>query len=339
MAQAVIPVEAPTCFADKMLALNAATKSVNNQHGVGSMLLMGSREIVTMPSIPTGLMDLDYRVIGIGGLPRGRFTEIFGPESCGKTTLALSVVAQAQKLGGTAAYIDAEHALDPLYARALGVDVDNMYMSQPDYGEQALSIAEEIIETNACDVLVVDSVAALVPKAELDGEMEDQQMGLQARLMSKAMRKLVGITRQAGTVVIFINQIREKIGNSYGNPETTTGGKALRFYASLRIRMSQTGNPSTDGTSKNTHFKAVKNKCGTPFRETDVPVVFGKGFDGFASTIDLAIELKVIDQAGAWYSFMGERLGNGKEKASAFVQNTPPIYAAIQQGLREKLAA
>lgn len=320
-----------------MAVLNTVVKGVNKEHGAGSMRRMGSNEVVTMPSIPTGLMDLDYRVIGIGGVPRGRFTEIFGPASCGKTSLALSIVANAQKAGGTAAYIDAEHALDPTYARSLGVNMDEVFLSQPDYGEQGLDIADRIIRSNACDVLIIDSVAALVPKAELDGEMEDQQMGLHARMMSKACRKLTGITRNAGTAVLWINQTREKIGVMYGNPETTTGGNALRFYASIRIRMSQTGKMSSDGKRKNTHFNVVKNKVGVPFRETDADVVFGEGFDTGGQTVDLAVELGVIEKSGAWFSFDGERIGQGKDAAAATVLGDELMLAKVQTKLAAKL--
>jgi recombination protein RecA len=336
-----LPTEAPTTFKEKLKALEAVQKIVDKEYGEGSLRRMGSKDIIPIAVIPTGIADLDHRVIGAGGIPRGRITEIFGPESCGKTTAALTVIAQAQRLGGTAGYIDAEHALDPVYARQLGVDMDNVYLSQPDYGEQGLSIAEAIIATNACDVLVIDSVAALVPKVELDGDMEDQNIGLHARLMSKAMRKLAGVTRKSGTALIFINQTREKVGVMYGNPETTTGGKALRFYASLRLRMSIVGEQIKEAgipVASTTKFKAVKNKLASPFRETQVAIHYGKGYDTLGSLVELVNNRDdIVEKKGSWIWMNGTKLANGTAAFADLLRADDKLRNVVESRVKEVL--
>lgn len=333
-----IPVEAPKTFKDKMKALEAAADECEKEFGAGTIRRYGDKNVKPIEVIPTGIISLDYGALQVGGLPRGRVTEIFGPEMSGKTTVALQVIAEAQKAGGTAAFIDAEHALDVKLAKSIGVKMDDILLSQPDYGEQALSVAEKLLETNAIDIIVVDSVAALVPKAELDGEMEDQNIGLHARLMSKALRKLTGKVRKANTVFIFINQIREKIGVMYGNPEVTTGGRALRFYSSVRIECRKIGKPIEEGgiaVGGRAKFKIVKNKCAAPFRETEVTNIFGHGFDPASSLVEMATALSVIEKSGAWYSFKGERIGQGAENAAATLREEcdlyDPIYAATKE--------
>src|ERR1700681_25065 len=299
---------------------------MEKQFGKGSVLQLGSRSVHQVSVIPTGSISLDA-ALGVGGFPRGRVMEVFGPESSGKTTLALQVIAQAQAAGGTAAFIDAEHALDPTYARALGVDVDNLLVSQPDYGEQALEITNSLISSNVIDVVVVDSVAALVPKAELEGEMGDSFMGLDARLMSQAMRKLTAAVSRANACLIFINQVREKIGVVFGNPETTTGGRALKFYSSVRIEVRRIG-AIKDGdqvTGNRTKIKVVKNKVAAPFREVEVDILYGQGISREGDLLDLAATHEVVEKSGSWFSYAGERLGHGRENATHLLKETPKI--------------
>jgi recombination protein RecA len=299
---------------------------------------LGSREALDVPTIPTGSISIDA-ALGVGGLPRGRVTEIFGPESSGKTTLALHVIAEAQRRGGMAAFVDAEHALDAVYAKALGVNTDELLVSQPDSGEQALEIAEVLIRSGAVDVLVIDSVAALVPKAELDGEMGEAQMGLQARLMSQAMRKLTAITSKSKTCLIFINQIREKIGVMFGNPETTTGGRALKFYASVRIDIRRIASikEGEEVVGNRTRVKVVKNKVAAPFREAEFDILYGKGISKEGDLLDLAVAKNIIEKSGAWYSYNNERIGQGRENARRFLIENPKIAAALEEKLRKDL--
>ena len=300
---------------------------------------LGAKEaIVPVSSIPTGSISIDY-ALGVGGLPRGRICEIFGPESSGKTTIALQVVAEAQKMGGTAAFIDVEHALDPIYAKALGVDVDNLLVSQPDFAEQALEITAALISSGSIDVLVVDSVAALVPKAELDGEMGDSHMGVQARLMSQAMRKLTGTVSKSNTCLIFINQIREKIGVMFGNPETTTGGRALKFYSSVRLDIRRIA-AIKDGetvTGNRTKVKVVKNKVAPPFREAEFDIIYGEGISREGDLLDLGAAQNVVEKSGSWFSYKGERIGQGRENARQFLKDNPDIRAKIDVELRKAL--
>ena len=287
-------------------------------------------------AIPTGALSLDI-ALGIGGVPRGRIIEIYGPESSGKTTLALHVVAEAQKQGGEAAFIDAEHALDPVYAKKLGVDIDNLIVSQPDTGEQALEITESLVRSGALDVIVVDSVAALVPKAEIDGDMGDSHMGLQARLMSQALRKLAGALNKSKTVLIFINQLREKIGVMFGNPETTTGGRALKFYASVRMDIRKIENIKQDGEVKGNRVrvKIVKNKVAPPFREAEFDIVYGKGISKEGNVLDLAVNLDIIEKSGSWFSYNGERIGQGRENVKKYLADNPKILAEVEQKVRD----
>src|SRR5712692_2106055 len=324
---------------ERARALDLALGQIEKQFGKGSILRLGSKDaIVPVAVIPTGSISLDW-ALGVGGFPRGRMVEIFGPESSGKTTLALECIAQAQKVGGMAAFIDAEHALDPIYAGKLGVDVDNLLISQPDYGEQALEIAEALVRSSAIDVLVVDSVAALVPKAELDGEMGDSHMGLQARLMSQALRKITGIVSKSQTCLIFINQIREKIGVMFGNPETTTGGRALKFYASIRADIRRT-NAIKDGEEvigNRTKVKVVKNKLAAPFRAAEFDILYGEGISREGDLIDLGAEHGIIEKSGAWYSYKGERIGQGRENARQFIKENADIRADLDIELRRVL--
>jgi recombination protein RecA len=311
---------------------------MEKQFGKGSVLQLGSRSVQQVSVIPTGSISLDA-ALGVGGFPRGRVMEVFGPESSGKTTLALQVIAQAQAAGGTAAFIDAEHALDPTYARALGVDVDNLLVSQPDYGEQALEITNSLIASNVIDVVVVDSVAALVPKAELEGEMGDSFMGLHARLMSQAMRKLTAAVSRANACLIFINQVREKIGVVFGNPETTTGGRALKFYSSVRIEVRRIG-AIKDGdqvTGNRTKIKVVKNKVAAPFREVEVDILYGQGISREGDLLDLAATHEVIEKSGSWFSYAGERLGQGRDNARLFLKEHTDIRDRIDTAVRQKL--
>jgi recombination protein RecA len=311
---------------------------MEKQFGKGAVLQLGSRSVQQVSVIPTGSISLDA-ALGVGGFPRGRVMEVFGPESSGKTTLALHVIAQAQAAGGTAAFIDAEHALDPTYARALGVDVDNLLVSQPDYGEQALEITNSLIASNVIDVLVVDSVAALVPKAELEGEMGDSFMGLHARLMSQAMRKLTAAVSRANACLIFINQVREKIGVVFGNPETTTGGRALKFYSSVRIEVRRIG-AIKDGdqvTGNRTKIKVVKNKVAAPFREVEVDILYGQGISREGDLLDLGATHEVVEKSGSWFSYAGERLGQGRDNARMFLKEHSDIRDKLDTALRQKL--
>jgi recombination protein RecA len=322
----------------KLIALDAALAGIDKAFGKGSIFRLGSREIVAIPSISTGSISVDL-ALGIGGVPRGRVVEIFGPESSGKTTLTLQIIAEAQRKGGLAAFVDAEHALDPTYAKKLGVDVDNLLLSQPDTGEQALEIVDALVKSGAIDVLVVDSVAALVPKAELDGEMGDSHMGLQARLMSQALRKLTGSVSKSNCTVIFINQLREKIGQMFGNPETTTGGKALKFYSSVRIDIRRIG-AIKDGdkiVGNRTKVKIVKNKVAAPFREAEVDMLYGEGISREGDVLDLAVVHNLVDKSGAWYSYQGERIGQGRDNVRGFLKNNPAILAELDALLRDKL--
>jgi recombination protein RecA len=324
---------------DRAKLLEAAIAQIEKSYGKGSIMRLGSRDVLVPVSvIPSGCLSIDA-ALGVGGFPRGRVIEIYGPESGGKTTMTLHVIAEAQKLGGQAAFIDAEHALDPTYARKLGVDVDNLLVSQPDNGEQALEIAETLIRSGGVDVVVVDSVAALVPKAELEGEMGDPQMGLQARLMSQALRKLTAIVSKSRTCLIFINQIREKIGVMFGNPETTTGGRALKFYASMRvdIRRIQAIKEGDKVVGSRTRAKVVKNKVAAPFREAEFDIVYGEGISREGDLIDLGVEKGVLEKSGTWISFGGERMGQGRENARTFLKENTDIRDKLENTLRKKL--
>jgi len=323
---------------ERSRALGATLSQIEKQFGKGSVIRLGAQPAATVPAISTGSISVDY-ALGIGGFPRGRISEIFGPESSGKTTVALQVVAEAQKIGGMGAYIDVEHALDPVYARKLGVDVDNLLVSQPDYGEQALEITNALITSGSIDVLVVDSVAALVPKAELDGEMGDSFMGVHARLMSQAMRKLTGIVSKSNTCLIFINQIREKIGVMFGNPETTTGGRALKFYASVRadIRRIAAIKDGETVTGNRTKIKVVKNKLAPPFREAEFDIIYGEGISKEGDLVDLGVAQNLIEKSGAWYSYKGERIGQGRENAKQFLRENDDIRKKIDSDLRKLL--
>ena len=321
---------------DKEKALTAALSQIERAFGKGSIMRLGQREnAVEIPAISTGSLGLDI-ALGIGGLPRGRIIEVYGPESSGKTTLAQHVVAQAQKMGGQCAYIDAEHALDPGYAAKLGVDLDNLWISQPDTGEQALEIADTLVRSGAIDVLVVDSVAALVPKAELEGEMGDSHVGLQARLMSQALRKLTASVARSNTLVIFINQLRMKIGVMFGNPETTTGGNALKFYASVRIEIRRGAQiKDKDQTiGNNTTVKIVKNKVAPPFRTVEFDIIYGEGISKTGELIDLGVKANLIEKSGAWFSYKGQRLGQGRENTRTFLKENPKIADEIEQQIR-----
>src|SRR5277367_3397100 len=323
---------------EKLLA--AAISQIEKDHGKGAIMRLGSRDVLVPVSvIPSGCLSLDA-ALGVGGFPRGRVIEIYGPESGGKTTMTLHVIAEAQKLGGQAAFIDAEHALDPVYARKLGVDVDNLLVSQPDHGEQALEIAETLIRSGGVDVVVVDSVAALVPKAELEGDMGDPQMGLQARLMSQALRKLTGIVSKSRTCLIFINQIREKIGVMFGNPETTTGGRALKFYSSMRIDIRRIAAIKEGDvvTGSRTKVKVVKNKVAAPFREAEFDIMYGEGISREGDVLDLAVTHNVVEKSGAWYSYAGERIGQGRENTRGFLKENKDVYAKIDAELRKRLS-
>ncbi len=324
---------------DRSKAIDTALSQLEKQFGKGSIMRLGSKEaIVPIAVISTGSISFDA-ALGVGGVPRGRVIEIFGPESSGKTTITLQIIAEAQKTGGLAAFVDAEHALDPAYARKLGVDIDNLLVSQPDYGEQALEIVEALVRSNAIDVLVVDSVAALVPKAELDGEMGDSHMGLQARLMSQALRKLTGTVNKSRTCLIFINQIRDKIGVMFGNPETTTGGRALKFYSSMRIDIRRIGAVKEGDVvvGSRTKVKIVKNKVAAPFRDAEFDILYGEGISKEGDALDLAVLHNIVDKSGAWYSFQGERIGQGRENVRNFLKENRDIFARIDGELRKKL--
>jgi recombination protein RecA len=321
---------------ERARAIEAALAQIDKQFGKGSIMRLGSREKVDVPAIPTGSLSLDA-ALGVGGMPRGRVVEIFGPESSGKTTLALHVISEAQRRGGMAAFIDAEHALDAAYAGKLGVDIDNLLVSQPDSGEQALEIAEVLIRSGAVDVLVVDSVAALVPRSELEGEMGDAQMGLQARLMSQALRKLTSIVAKSKTCLVFINQLREKIGVMFGNPETTTGGRALKFYSSIRVDIRRIASLKEGDVviGSRAKVKVVKNKVAAPFREAEFDILYGEGISKEGDLLDLGVDHKVIEKSGAWYTFDGERMGQGRENARQFLKENHDIRAEVDSRLRK----
>ena len=323
---------------DKQKALNVAIAQIERSYGKGSIMRMGTASHAIVDAIPTGAINLDA-AIGIGGIPRGRITEIFGPESSGKTTLCLHVIANAQRQGGVAAFIDAEHALDIEYARRLGVDIENLLVSQPDTGEQALEIAELLIRSNAIDVVVIDSVAALVPRAEIEGEMGESHMGLQARLMSQALRKLTGAVNRSRTCVIFTNQIREKIGVMFGNPETTTGGRALKFYASVRLDIRRVGaiKEGQELTGNRTRVKVVKNKVAAPFKQAEFDVMYNEGISHVGLLVDLGVENDIVEKAGAWFSYKGTRLGQGRENAKQSLKDNPELAAQVEAQVREVL--
>ncbi|WP_419805827.1 recombinase RecA [Terriglobus sp.] len=324
---------------DRGRAIELALAGIEKQFGKGSIMKLGAKDaIVPISVISTGSISFDA-ALGVGGVPRGRVVEIYGPESSGKTTITLQIVAEAQKLGGICAFVDAEHALDPVYARKLGVDTDNLLISQPDYGEQALEITEALVRSGAIDVLVVDSVAALVPKAELDGEMGDSHVGLQARLMSQALRKLTGTVSKSRTCLIFINQIREKIGVMFGNPETTTGGRALKFYSSVRVDIRRIGAVKEGDVvvGSRTKTKIVKNKVAAPFREAEFDILYGEGISKEGDVLDLAVLQNIVDKSGAWYSYQGERIGQGRENVRNFLKNNREVFERMNAELREKM--
>jgi recombination protein RecA len=327
-----------TDLKDRLKAVDLAVSQIERQFGKGSIMKLGDREHMDIPVISTSSLSVDYAT-GVGGIPRGRVVEIFGPESSGKTTLALHVVAEAQKAGGIAAFVDAEHALDPEYAKKLGVDVDNLMVSQPDSGEQALEISEILIRSGAVDLVVIDSVAALVPKAELDGEMGDAHVGLQARLMSQALRKLAGITSKSRTSLIFINQIREKIGVMFGNPETTTGGRALKFYATMRLDIRRIGSikEGEETTGSRTKLRVVKNKVAPPFRSAEFDILYGEGISKEGDLLDLGVAHKVIDKSGSWFSYGDIRMGQGRENSRMFLKDNPQLAAEVDRKIRVSL--
>ena len=321
---------------EKKKALEVALSQIEKQFGKGSVMKLGEYKAMNVEAIPTGALGLDI-ALGIGGVPRGRIIEIFGPESSGKTTLALHIIAEAQKMNGEAAFIDAEHALDPVYAKHLGVDIDNLIVSQPDTGEQALEITESLVRSGALDVIVVDSVAALVPKAEIDGDMGDSHMGLQARLMSQALRKLAVAINKSKTVIIFINQLREKIGVMFGNPETTTGGRALKFYASVRLDIRKIENIKQDGevVGNRARVKVIKNKVAPPFREAEFDIVYGKGISKEGNILDMAVNLDIIEKSGSWFSYNGEKIGQGRENVKQYLHNNPELMAEVEKKVRD----
>ena len=324
---------------ERAKALSLAIEKIEKDFGKGSIMKLGDKTTVNVDAIPTGALSLDV-ALGIGGIPRGRIIEIYGPESSGKTTLAQHIVAECQKKGGIAAFVDAEHALDIEYAKNLGVNIDELLISQPDTGEQALDITEELVRSGAVDIIVVDSVAALVPKAEIEGTMEDQQMGLQARLMSKALRKLTGVIGKTNTTVIFINQLRQKIGVMYGNRETTTGGNALKYYASVRMEIKRTETLKGDGEDVGNHVRVrvLKNKVAPPFRTAEFDIIFGKGISKTGNILDVAVNLGIVNKAGAWFSYNDAKLGQGREKSKEFLDANPELLAEIERLVREKLA-
>ncbi len=322
---------------NKLKALESALAQIEKQYGKGTVMKLGDKgAVLNVEAIPTGSLSLDI-ALGVGGIPRGRIVEIYGPESSGKTTVALHVIAEIQKRGGIAGFIDAEHALDPVYAGNIGVDIDNLYISQPDNGEQALEITETMVRSGAIDVIVVDSVAALVPRAEIDGEMGDSHVGLQARLMSQALRKLTPVVSKSGCVVIFINQLREKVGVMFGNPETTTGGRALKFYSSVRmdVRRIETLKQNGEFIGNRTRVKVVKNKVAPPFGEAEFDVMFGKGISKEGDILDLAVKKNVIDKSGAWFAYNGEKIGQGRENAKQFLVSHPDIMDEVERKVRE----
>lgn len=323
---------------DKKKALESVISQIEKQFGKGSILKFDNNYVQDVEVIPTGCLALDM-ALGVGGIPRGRIIEIYGPESSGKTTVALHMIAEAQKLNGVAAFIDAEHALDPNYASKLGVDLKELYISQPDTGEQALEICETLVRSGAVDIVVVDSVAALTPKAEIDGEMGDSFIGLQARLMSQALRKLTAITNKSRTCVVFINQLREKVGVMFGSPETTPGGKALKFYSSVRldVRRVDTIKDGTEFIGNKTKIKVVKNKLAAPFKTCEFDIMYGKGISKEGCVIDIAVQLGIIDKSGAWFSYQGEKIGQGKENAKTYLANNPEIFAEVEGAIRKKM--
>ena len=319
---------------EKKKALEAALSQIEKQFGKGSVMKLGEFTAMNVEAIPTGALSLDV-ALGIGGIPRGRIIEVYGPESSGKTTLTLHMIAEAQKMGGEAAFIDAEHALDPVYAKHLGVDIDNLIVSQPDTGEQALEIAEALVRSGALDIIVVDSVAALVPKAEIDGDMGDSHIGLQARLMSQALRKLAGAINKSKTVIVFINQLREKVGIMFGNPETTTGGRALKYYASVRLDIRKIENIKQDGeiVGNRARVKVVKNKMAPPFREAEFDIVYGKGISKSGNILDIAVSLDIVEKSGSWFSYNGNRIGQGRENVKKYLEENPEILNEIETNL------
>ena len=320
---------------EKMRALEAALGQIEKQFGKGSIMKLGDFQAMNVEAIPTGALSLDI-ALGIGGIPRGRIIEVYGPESSGKTTLALHMIAEAQKLGGEAGFIDAEHALDPVYAKHLGVDIDNLIVSQPDTGEQALEIAEALVRSGALDIIVIDSVAALVPKAEIDGDMGDSHIGLQARLMSQALRKLAGAINKSKCVIVFINQLREKVGVMFGNPETTAGGRALKYYASVRLDIRKVENIKQDGevVGNRARVKVVKNKVAPPFREAEFDIVYGKGISKEGNILDIAVNLDIIEKSGSWFSYNGERIGQGRENVKKYLIDNPEIAKEVEEKIR-----
>jgi len=321
---------------DKTKAIDAALSQIERAFGKGSIMRMGQQKVLEIETIPTGSLSLDI-ALGVGGLPKGRIIEIFGPESSGKTTLALHTIAEAQKIGGVSAFIDAEHALDPIYARKLGVNLDQLLISQPDTGEQALEIADTLVRSGAVDVLVIDSVAALTPKAEIEGEMGEVQPGLQARLMSQALRKLTGSISRSNTMVIFINQIRMKIGVMYGSPETTTGGNALKFYASVRLDIRRIGSikEKEDVVGNATRVKVVKNKVAPPFKQVEFDIMYGEGISKTGELVDLGVKAGIVEKSGAWFSYDSQRLGQGRENAKTFLKQNPAVAEKIEQAIRQ----
>ena len=333
------PAEETNVSEERSKALKLAIEKIEKDFGKGAIMKLGDKPAVSVETIPTGALALDV-ALGVGGIPRGRIIEVYGPESSGKTTLAQHIVAECQKKGGIAAFVDAEHALDPEYARNLGVNVDELLISQPDTGEQALDITEELVRSGAVDIIVVDSVAAIVPKSEIEGSMEDQQMGLQARLMSKALRKLTGIIGKTNTTVIFINQLRQKIGVMYGNPETTTGGNALKYYASVRLEIKRVEGIKGDGEDVGNHVRVriLKNKVAPPFRTAEFDIIFGKGICKIGNILDVAVDLDIVKKAGSWFSFNDDKLGQGRDKAKEFLANNPEILNQVETLVREKLA-
>ena len=323
----------------KKRALEVALGQIEKQFGKGSIMKLGENAHLNIEAIPTGAMSLDI-ALGIGGVPRGRIVEVYGPESSGKTTVALHMIAEAQKMGGIAAFIDAEHALDPVYAKKLGVNLDELYVSQPDTGEQALEITEELIRSGAIDIVVVDSVAALVPKAEIDGDMGDTHVALQARLMSQALRKLVGVLNKSKTVAVFINQLREKVGIMFGNPEVTTGGRALKFYASVRmeVRKTETLKVNSEMIGNRVKVKIVKNKVAPPFREAEFDIIYGEGISKVGNILDIAVNLNIVEKAGAWFSYNGTRIGQGRDNAKKYLQDNPEICAEVEKKIKDNYA-
>ena len=321
---------------EKRKAIEAALGQIEKQFGKGSVMKLGDVGTMNVEAIPTGALSLDI-ALGIGGIPRGRIVEIYGPESSGKTTLALHMIAEAQKMGGEAAFVDAEHALDPVYAKHLGVNIDNLIVSQPDTGEQALEIAEALVRSGAIDVIVVDSVAALVPKAEIDGDMGDSHIGLQARLMSQALRKLAGAINKSNSVIIFINQLREKVGVMFGNPETTAGGRALKYHASVRLDIRKIENLKQDGevVGNRARVKVVKNKVAPPFREAEFDIVYGKGISKSGNILDLAVNLDIIEKSGSWFSYNGDRIGQGRENVKKYLEENPKMMEEVEKKVRD----